>query len=39
VIVLQSNQADTGRERIAAPIAPRAAVTGTNERLVLTIDI
>lgn len=33
VVVLQSDVADTGRERIVAPLAPRARVPGTSGRL------
>jgi len=33
VAVLQSDLADTGRERIVAPLAPRAKVPGTTGRL------
>lgn len=33
VVVLQSELANTGRERIVAPLAPRARLTGTAGRL------
>ena len=33
VAVLQSDLADTGRERIVAPLAPKAKLTGTTGRL------
>ena len=33
VVVLQADLADTGRERIVAPLAPRARLTGTAGRL------
>lgn len=33
VVVLQSDVAGTGRERIVAPLAPRARLTGTAGRL------
>ncbi|HEU0030805.1 MAG TPA: CcdB family protein [Kofleriaceae bacterium] len=33
VVVLQSDVADTGRERIVAPLAPRARLSGTRGRL------
>lgn len=33
VVVLQADLADTGRERIVAPLAPRARLTGTTGRL------
>jgi toxin CcdB len=33
VAVLQSDLAETGRERIVAPLAPRARLTGTSGRL------
>jgi toxin CcdB len=33
VVVLQSDVADIGRERIVAPLAPRARLSGTTGRL------
>jgi toxin CcdB len=33
VAILQSDLADTGRERIVAPLAPRARVSGTSGRM------
>jgi toxin CcdB len=33
VVVLQSDLAETGRERIVAPLAPKARLTGTAGRL------
>jgi toxin CcdB len=33
VVVLQSDLADTGRERIVAPLAPRAKLAGTVGRM------
>ncbi len=33
VVVLQSDLADTGRERIVAPVVPRARLTGTVGRM------
>jgi hypothetical protein len=39
VAVLQSDLADTGRERIVAPLAPRADVPGTAGRLTPHVSV
>jgi toxin CcdB len=39
VAVLQADLADTGRERIVAPLAPRSRVPGMSGRLMPSVDI
>jgi hypothetical protein len=39
VLVLQSDFADTGDERVVAPLAPRAAMPSVTERLVPVVDM
>jgi toxin CcdB len=39
VAVLQSDLADTGRERIVAPLAPRARMPGTAGRLTPHVEV
>jgi toxin CcdB len=39
VVVLQADLADTGRDRIVAPLAPRARLTGTAGRLTPHVKI
>jgi hypothetical protein len=39
VAVLQSDLAETGRERIVAPLAPRASVPGTAGRLTPHVSV
>lgn len=39
VVVLQSDLADTGRERIVAPLVPRARLPGTAGRLTPHVEV
>jgi toxin CcdB len=39
VILLQSDRAPTGRERVVAPLVPRRAVVETNDKLALKVNV